>query len=76
MSGEPVGNYIHHTRPPRSRISPLTSCTLFTIMTGRFIVFEGLDRSGKSTQVEKLAQHLNAAGSQAVVRKFPGAPSP
>jgi thymidylate kinase len=34
---------------------------------GRFIVLEGLDRSGKSTQVERLVKRLNAK-----LQKFPG----
>jgi dTMP kinase len=41
-------------------------------MRGRFIVFEGLDRSGKSTQVENLAKKLEENGRRAVVKKFPG----
>lgn len=41
-------------------------------MRGRFIVFEGLDRSGKSTQVDNLAKKINENGGKAVVRKFPG----
>ncbi len=35
---------------------------------GRFIVVEGLDRAGKSTQVERLAARLG----EAKVCKFPG----
>ncbi|GAA5986712.1 hypothetical protein JCM11641_007747 [Rhodosporidiobolus odoratus] len=38
---------------------------------GAFIVFEGLDRSGKSTQVAKLVEGLNARGVQAVAARFP-----
>ena len=34
---------------------------------GKFIVLEGLDRSGKSTQVEKLVKKLDAR-----LQKFPG----
>ncbi|GAA5890791.1 hypothetical protein JCM8208_003049 [Rhodotorula glutinis] len=38
---------------------------------GAFIVFEGLDRSGKSTQVATLVAALNAAGTKAVAARFP-----
>lgn len=39
---------------------------------GAFIVLEGLDRSGKSTQVERLVTSLNASKpSQAKVLRFP-----
>jgi len=40
---------------------------------GAFIVFEGLDRSGKSTQVARLVDALNASGTKAVAARFPGA---
>lgn len=46
---------------------------------GAFIVLEGLDRSGKSTQVAKLVDRLNQTGHKARLQKFPGAspqPSP
>jgi thymidylate kinase len=35
---------------------------------GLFIVFEGLDRCGKSTQVEKLIQHFQDIKKQKVCR--------
>ncbi|GAA5837697.1 hypothetical protein JCM9279_006837 [Rhodotorula babjevae] len=38
---------------------------------GAFIVFEGLDRSGKSTQVARLVDALNASGTKAVAARFP-----
>lgn len=39
---------------------------------GAFIVFEGLDRSGKSTQVQRLVDSLNGEGIRAVACRFPG----
>ncbi|CAD7962256.1 unnamed protein product [Amoebophrya sp. A25] len=38
---------------------------------GLFLVFEGLDRSGKSTQSERLFQHLKSAGVAAKKMAFP-----
>ncbi|BGO97593.1 Deoxythymidylate kinase Thymidylate kinase [Rhodotorula toruloides ATCC 204091] len=38
---------------------------------GAFIVFEGLDRSGKSTQVQRLVDALNARGVQTKGARFP-----
>jgi len=39
---------------------------------GAFIVIEGLDRSGKTTQTERLASHLTTNGISIEQRKFPG----
>ena len=39
---------------------------------GAFIVFEGLDRSGKSTQVALLADRLKQGGADVKLMKFPG----
>jgi len=39
---------------------------------GRFITFEGLDGSGKSTQLEKLARSLRAHGLSVTVTREPG----
>ncbi|MGO9368943.1 MAG: dTMP kinase [Terriglobales bacterium] len=39
---------------------------------GRFITFEGLDGSGKSTQAEKLARSLRAHGLSVTITREPG----
>jgi len=42
---------------------------------GKFITFEGLDGSGKSTQVEKLARSLRARGLSVTITREPGGTS-
>ena len=42
------------------------------ISRGALIVFEGCDRSGKSTQCKKLVEALNNDGIKAKLWRFPG----
>ena len=39
---------------------------------GALIVFEGVDRSGKTTQCNMLQKNLNADGGEVQLMKFPG----
>jgi dTMP kinase len=39
---------------------------------GAFVVLEGCDRAGKSTQCQKLVENLEASGIPAKYIKFPG----
>jgi len=38
---------------------------------GKFILFEGLDRCGKTTQAQRLVDRLNQEGESTVLMKFP-----
>ena len=41
------------------------------IKFGKFIVFEGLDGSGKTTQIKRIAKHLETQGVRCLVTKEP-----
>jgi dTMP kinase len=45
------------------------------VARGKFVTFEGLDGSGKSTQLEKLARSLSARGLTVTVTREPGGTS-
>ncbi|KAL3423120.1 thymidylate kinase [Phlyctema vagabunda] len=47
-----------------------------SINRGAFIVVEGLDRTGKTTQVQKLADALHASGRNVKAMRFPDRTSP
>lgn len=72
-------SYIHtrckyHKQPDRHKSCPSTSCltVMSTPSRGAFILIEGLDRSGKSTQAAALHARLHAAGLPVKQMKFPG----
>jgi ABC-type metal ion transport system substrate-binding protein len=47
-----------------------------SVSRGAFIVIEGLDRSGKTTQVKRLEAELSKSGKKVKVLRFPGNPCP
>ena len=58
--------------PPRIFRSMSTSTTPSRAQRGALIIFEGLDRSGKSTQVGKLYERLQSEGRKVKKIGFPG----
>jgi len=60
---------------PRTRSNcwaRLTQANVTIVPVGKFVTFEGLDGSGKSTQLQRLAAHLTDAGHTVVVTREPG----
>lgn len=58
-------------RAPQAESSPLTVHTAL-VRPGKFITFEGLEGTGKTTQIERLAAHLRQAAVDVVVTREPG----
>jgi dTMP kinase len=72
-----VGQYISSPRRIASAGFPL-GCPCYdseVSARGKFITFEGLDGTGKSTQLEKLARSLRAHGFSVTVTREPGGTS-
>src|SRR5882757_7125678 len=57
-----------------SNCTTTTSAAIISTMSrrGKFITFEGLDGTGKSTQMRKLAATLRAAGHKVIETREPG----
>lgn len=48
----------------------------FPVARGAFIVVEGLDRAGKTTQVKRLEAELSKQGREVKALRFPGKSPP
>ena len=57
---------------PFASQDPIQSNPIQSMARGAFIVIEGLDRSGKTTQTENLTKYLSTNGITIKQRKFPG----
>ena len=58
------------TQKSKSSTNPQTKMS--NSKRGKLIVFEGLDRAGKTTQCAKLVENLRAQGRSVKVMRFPG----
>jgi len=61
-------------QPSRGTVQGRTSAAIISTMArrGKFITFEGLDGTGKSTQLRKLAAALRASGYKVIETREPG----
>lgn len=60
------------TASPSPMKSPTSGHSATSNLTGVFIVFEGVDGCGKSTQVQRVAAHYRAIGRSVTVVREPG----
>jgi hypothetical protein len=66
------GHFSEHTSSPSSSPTKMAGAAATAAGRGAFILFEGVDRCGKTTQANKLVEALCAAGQKAVLMRFPG----
>lgn len=71
-SAPPTRRFDRASTPPRREPNPPNP----TMARGKLIVFEGLDRAGKSTQCEKLVADLQNDGVKVRHMRFPGTCTP
>ena len=64
------------TNPPTSKSPTASSSVCSTTNRGAFIVLEGVDRCGKTTQCGLLMKHLISLGIAAVAMRFPDRTTP
>lgn len=62
----------HYLRPVDGECFGISPCTMQAGERGLFIVVEGLDRSGKTTQCQKLVDNISSTGKEVKYIKFPG----
>ncbi len=63
---------IHYLLPRRNIMSAAPTDVKTAVKRGAFILFEGLDRSGKSTQCVRLYEALQKNGVPSIHMRFPG----
>lgn len=66
-----IGGKMQKFAVPESRRSLKTAMSAGKVARGALVVFEGCDKSGKSTQCSLLVDKLNKAGMKAQLIKFP-----
>jgi len=69
--GCPVADHSDSGITLSDRVQPFLPIA-FAMSRGAFIVIEGLDRSGKSTQSARLLERLQATSKSVQLLKFPG----
>lgn len=67
-----VLSHWHSEKEQKAPQRSMSKANESTVTRGAFVVLEGLDRSGKSTQVALLEKKLRAEGREVRVMRFPG----
>lgn len=62
----------HDLRVPSTFREGTLSPKLFSMMRGKLIILEGLDRAGKSSQCFRLSERLQKEGHKVRHMRFPG----
>jgi hypothetical protein len=68
-ASSPIRDFLYDSTPTTNSPPSL----LYSTMTkGKLIVFEGLDRAGKTTQCQMLVEALQKEGQSVMFMRFPG----